>query len=112
MPAEAKDRVHALARRAKAHPGLTFTNSDGNDLDTLYPEHADDLDSDYDPAEDDASSDSANKSDDDASQEFSDLSAADDNDADDNYNPDLRALPPVELAGVDAAESNSDNDTT
>ncbi len=30
MPAEVKDRVHALARRARAHRGLTFTASDGN----------------------------------------------------------------------------------
>jgi hypothetical protein len=35
MPAEVTDRVHALARRARAYRGLTFTDSDGADLDVL-----------------------------------------------------------------------------
>jgi hypothetical protein len=35
MPGEVKDRVHALARRANARRGLTFTDNDGNNLDEL-----------------------------------------------------------------------------
>jgi hypothetical protein len=54
MPAEVRDRVHALARRANANRGLTFTDSDGTNLDTLYPvAAAADNDSDYDPDDDD-----------------------------------------------------------
>jgi hypothetical protein len=56
MPAEVKDRVHALARRANAKRGLTFTDSNGNNLDELYPAINDDDDSDYDPNDDDAAS--------------------------------------------------------
>ena len=106
MPAEAKDRVHALARRAKAHQGLTFTDSDGKDLDALYPEEDDDDDSDYDPDHDDGSIDSADASDDEAS-DASDASSSDDDD-DDNYNPDLPAIQTAELAGVDTADNSDD----
>jgi hypothetical protein len=35
MPDTAKDRVHALARRANADKGLIFHDSDGNDLDII-----------------------------------------------------------------------------
>jgi hypothetical protein len=50
MPDTVKARVHALARRANADKGLVFHDSDGNDLDILYPsDAADDDDSDYDP---------------------------------------------------------------
>jgi hypothetical protein len=75
MPAEAKDCIHALAWGAKAHRGLTFAGSDGNDLDALCPEEADDANSDCDPDEDDASTDSADASDDyDASTDSADAS--------------------------------------
>ena len=62
MPAEVRDRVHGLARRANAKVGLTFTDSDGRNLDLLYPPDDDDNDSDFDP--DDASSASSHSSDD------------------------------------------------
>ncbi len=42
MPSEVKDRVHALARRARAFRGLLFTNSDGNNLDDLDDNSDDD----------------------------------------------------------------------
>jgi hypothetical protein len=61
MPAEVKDRVHGLARRANAHRGLKFTDTEGNDLDLLFPP-SDDDDSDYDPNHDDDDS-SANSDD-------------------------------------------------
>jgi hypothetical protein len=53
MPAEAKDRVHGLARRANAHRGLKFTDTEGNDLDLLFPPSDNGDDSDYDPDHDD-----------------------------------------------------------
>jgi hypothetical protein len=88
MPAEVKDRVHALARRANASRGLAFTNSDGVNLDILYPA-ADDDDSDYDP-DDSASASSASS----ASKESSDdgscsdpASDSDGTDDDPNFNP-------------------------
>jgi hypothetical protein len=37
MPEAVKDRVHALAGRANADKGLTFTDSDGQDLDAIFP---------------------------------------------------------------------------
>ena len=42
MPSEVKDRVHALARRARAFRGLLFTDSDGNNLDNLDDNSDDD----------------------------------------------------------------------
>jgi hypothetical protein len=64
MPAEVKDRVHALTRRANAKRGLTFTDSHGNNLDELYPDADEDNDSDYDTsANDDASYASSEDSD-------------------------------------------------
>lgn len=51
MPDSVKDRVHSMAQCANADTGLRFTDSDGNDLDTLYPD-TDDNDTDYDPAAD------------------------------------------------------------
>jgi hypothetical protein len=58
MHAEVRDRVHALARRANANRGLTFTDSNGNDLDVMYPDSiADDNDdSTYNPDQDDDTS--------------------------------------------------------
>jgi hypothetical protein len=71
MPDEVKDRVYALARRARASRGLTFTDSDGPDLDELYPDSADDGDetddaddSTYDPNDDNLSCDSEESDDD------------------------------------------------
>jgi hypothetical protein len=95
MPAEVRDRVHALARRANANKGLKFTDSDGNDLDAHD-------DSDYDPDNDDDASD--------ASSEDSDFDPADNDthpDAnDDNYNPELPDPNPAELAGVKQHNNN------
>jgi hypothetical protein len=54
MPAEVRGRVYALTQRANAKIGLKFTDSDGNDLDALYPDEDDnDDDSDYNPEQDD-----------------------------------------------------------
>jgi hypothetical protein len=86
MPAEVQDRVHALARRACAHHGLTFTDSDGNDLDTMLSDSDDDNDSDFDPDDDDNSY---------ASSEDSDYDPLDDADND--------ASLPGTIAGVDDA---------
>ncbi len=97
MPAEVRDRVHGLARRANAKVGLTFTDSDGRNLDLLYPPDDDDNDSDFDP--DDASSASSHSSDDSDSVSTSD--ASDDNGPDGPPIPDLPAAPPAEIAGVD-----------
>jgi hypothetical protein len=86
MPAEVQDRVHTLARRARAHRGLTFTDSDGNDLDTMLSDSDDDIDSDFDPDDDDNSY---------ASSEDSDYDPLDDADND--------ASLPGTIAGVDDA---------
>ena len=51
MPEDVKDRLYAMARRAKADQGLSFTDSTGTDLDKLYPD--DDTGDDYDPNDDD-----------------------------------------------------------
>ena len=51
MPEDVKDRLHAMARRAKADQGLSFTDSAGTNLDDLYPD--DDTDDEYDPDDDD-----------------------------------------------------------
>jgi hypothetical protein len=94
MPAEVKDRVHALARPAKAHRGLRFTDSDNNDLDALYPD--DNNDSDYTLT---AAADSfdGNGDSDSTPDNTSLASTAPDEDP---YIPDLPAAPPLELAGV------------
>jgi hypothetical protein len=73
MPAEVKDRVHALARRARANRGLTFTDSAGNDLDDILLDSDDGTDSDYDPDDDENSY---------ASSEDSDYDPSDDSDDD------------------------------
>jgi hypothetical protein len=117
MPAEVKDRVHALARRAHASRGLAFTDSDGVNLDTLYP---DDDDSAYDPNnDDDASSSSSDSSDSSASDNDSssahseaDSSDSDNTDNDPNFNPDLPAPRPDAIAGVDGAATNAATTTT
>ncbi len=81
MPAEVKDRVHALARCANAKRGLTFTDSDGRNLDLLYPDADDDNDSDYDPDDDD---DDDDEHDDDDHEEAPVDDDADDSDDDDD----------------------------
>jgi hypothetical protein len=97
MPTEVKDRVHALARGVNANRGLTFTDSNGNDLDALFPD--DDADSDYNPDDDTLSY---------ASSEDSDFApAADDASSDASASqatpiPDLPLAVPRELAGVTA----------
>jgi hypothetical protein len=77
MPAEVTTRVHALAHRAHANRGLTFTDSHGNDLDLLHPDDdGDDADSDHDPAHDDDDNDDSSTSSDDSDGASADLSAA------------------------------------
>jgi hypothetical protein len=106
MPAEAKDRVHALARRANARRGLTFTDSHNNDLDELYPDGTDDDDdSDYDP---DESSDASSTSSDDSDP--SDHNSLDD-DSVDAHLPDPRPDTPRGIAGVDNTPAGVDNTT-
>jgi hypothetical protein len=95
MPDSVRDRVHTLARRARADQGLTFTNGDGNDLDLRYPEDDDDNNSDYDPDDDDGA-------------------VSSDNDSDDGY---IAPLPhPVGHAGVDnnraGVHDDGNNDST
>jgi hypothetical protein len=111
MPAEVKDRVHALARRANAKRGLTFTNSHSDDLDELYPGADDDNDSDYNPrADEDASYASFEDSDynpnnDDSSAD--DRSSDGSTDHDFQQNPNLTALQLAEIAGM----NDNDDDT-
>jgi hypothetical protein len=94
MPAEVKDRAHALARCAKAHRGLRFTDSEDNDLDALYPD--DDDNSDYTPTANDNSFDGDDNSDS-TPDDTSSASTAPDKDP---YIPDPPVAPPLELAGV------------
>jgi hypothetical protein len=132
MPDEVKDRVHALARRARASRGLTFTDSDGIDLDELYPDEnntnddaSDDDDSDdstYDPNGVDNNNDSdneSNDSDDSDSDDDSDYAPpgdSDDEKSTDSYDfpgatPPNQPLPTptsVELGGV----NNTGNDNS
>jgi hypothetical protein len=70
MSEAVKDRVHALARRASADKGLTLTDSDGRDLDTIFPE--DDEVCCYDPSDDEQSYDSDKDSNYDSSDSDSD----------------------------------------
>jgi hypothetical protein len=111
MPAEVKDRVHALTRRANAKRGLTFTDSHGNNLDELYPDADDNDNSDYDPsADDDASYASSedldyNPNPDDVSTD--DRSSNGSTDHAFRQNPDLTALQPAEIAGVNDNDDNT-----
>jgi hypothetical protein len=102
--------VSMLSPHANANKGLKFTNSDGNDLDALYPADDDDNDPNYDPRNDDDASY--------ASSEDSDFVPADADltSDDDNYNPELpdtnaelagveRNNLPAETTGVDDAET-------
>jgi hypothetical protein len=113
MPTEVKDRVHNLALRANAHRGLTFTDSDGNDLDALYPEEDDTDDPDYAPDNDDASVDSSDDSDYDPTADPPDGDSDDDDDDDvANYNPDLPDRPTDEPTGVGNANTGNANEPT
>jgi hypothetical protein len=113
MPAEVQDRVHTLARRANATRGLTFTDSDGRDLDTLFPASYDDDDSDYDPNQDDqasyASSEDSNY-DGDAAHPDTDGTHADVDGP--NFNPGLPAHGPAAIAGVDGDNTTADPGAT
>jgi hypothetical protein len=113
MPAEVQDRVHALARRANATRGLTFTDSDGRDLDTLFPASDDDDGSDYDPNQDDQASYASSKDsdyDDDAAHPNANGTHADVDDP--NFNPDLPAHTPAAIAGVDGDNTTADPGAT
>jgi hypothetical protein len=107
MPAKVRDRVHSLAHWARAHRGLTFTDSAGTNLNNLYPDNDDDnLDYDLDDNLD---------NDDDTSSSSSDNSSSaglNDSDSDSDYNPDLPMPPPGELAGVDDAINSNDKQIT
>jgi hypothetical protein len=109
MPAEVQDRVHALARRANATHGLTFTDSAGRDLDTLFPASNDDDNSDYDPNQDNqasyASSEDSNY-DINAAHPYADSTHADVDDP--NFNPGLPAHTPAAIAGVDGNNTTAD----
>jgi hypothetical protein len=115
MPAEVKDRVHGLARRANAHRGLKFTDTEGNDLDLLFPPSDDDDgdddddDSDYDPNHDDDDS-SANLDDSSYDDDAATTNSGDDTgsvaDEDDDpvaIIPDPPGHQPGPIAGVDGA---------
>jgi hypothetical protein len=109
MPAEVKDRVHGLAQRANAHRGLKFTDTEGNDLDLLFPPSDDDDDSDHDPnhEDDDSSANSDDSSyDDDAAATNSGNdtgSVADEDDDPVAIIPDPPGHQPGPIAGVDGA---------
>jgi hypothetical protein len=99
MPAKVKERVHALARRANANRDLVFTNSDNNDLDTLFPD--DDNVSDYNPDDNDALSYASSKDSNYNPDNPDDSSSDGSNSNTSNHIPDLSAALPRELAGVD-----------
>jgi hypothetical protein len=101
MPAEVKDRVHALARRAHVTRGLTFTDSHGNDLDALYPAADDDDDSDYDPDTDENASL--------ASSDVSDSVSNAASTSSDSHDANLTNDDPGETPGVDGANLTNDD---
>jgi hypothetical protein len=109
MPAEVKDRVHGLARRANANRGLKFTDTEENGLDLLFPPSDDDDDSDYDPNHDDddssANSDDSSYDDDAATTNSGDDtgSVADEDDDEVAIIPDPPGHQPGTIAGVDGA---------
>jgi hypothetical protein len=120
MPAEVKDRVHGLARRANAHRGIKFTDTEGNDLDLLFPPSDDDDDSDYDPNHDDddssANSDDSSYNDDAATTNSGDNTGSVADEDHDNVAiiPDPPGHQPGTIAGVDdataAATTNAPDD--
>jgi hypothetical protein len=110
MPAEVKDRAHGLAPRANAHRGLKVTDTEGNDLDLLFPlSDNNDDDSDYDPYHHDddssANSDDSSCNDDAATTNSGDDtgSVADDDDNSVAIIPDPPGRQPGAIAGVDGA---------
>jgi hypothetical protein len=123
MPDDVKDRVHALARRARASRRLTFTDSDGTDLDTLYPDeddtnnNADDDESDdstYDPNNADDNSDDESNDSDDGDSDYSPTGDSDDDSYDiSDATPDqpLPVPTPVEPGGMhNTGKQNQQND--
>jgi hypothetical protein len=113
MPAEVKDRVHGLARRANAHQGLTFTDGHGNNRDTLYPDD-DYNDSNYDPNDADSTSSASSNDSDDSDFDpdaISTSSSEQSNDAPNGTNiPDLAVPMPDEIAGVDPTINTVEDD--
>jgi hypothetical protein len=106
MPSSVKERLKILARRANADQGLLFQDSDGGDLDLLYPNDEDESeDPDYDPDEDDDASY--------ASSEDSDYSPSDDDDSDSDRDDDpdfnivitepTQNIDPTDRPGVDGS---------
>jgi len=86
MPDEVINRVHILARRSKAHPGLTFAFRDGTEVIDKIDDEDSVTDPDYDPLADPEAHDDVSLSDDED----------DDADGGDNDKP----IDPVEIAGV------------
>jgi hypothetical protein len=123
MPTSVKDRVHALARRANADKGLVFHDSNGKDLDVLYPSDAtaDDADPDYDPADDELSYESDGDSDYDPNDDTDDDDFADptlvnagvddDNDADDDEADDEVETANTNETDDEVENENEDNGT-
>jgi hypothetical protein len=104
MPAEVRDRVHALARRARASRGLQFTDSDGVDLDVLYPDEDDE--SDYDPDDDIMLYDSDKDSDSDPANDGGSSTSS----HNDLPTIDLPAPRPDEPAGVTSPDDQRNDD--
>jgi hypothetical protein len=112
IPAEVRDRVHALAPHANANCGLTFTDSDGTNLDTLYPAAVnDDDDSDYDPDDD---NDGSYTSSEDSDYDHDEGSTSHHSNASDRgFNRDLPVPQPVEIVGVeDTIDTNNGDGAT
>jgi hypothetical protein len=80
MPSSVEERLKTPAHRANADRGLLFQDSNGGDLDVLYPDDDDAEDPDYDPDEDDNASYQ--------SSEDSDYERSDDNDSDSDRDDD------------------------
>ena len=103
MPAKVVDRVHGLAHRQKANPGLVFDDRN-NLLEAVNTEDDDDEDDSFHPGEDD-----------DASSIHSNSDSDSDSDYDPEHNPDVLDegvdLPnDSDDDGDDFADDNNDND--
>ena len=105
MPAEVIDRVHLLARRQKANPGLVFLDRERQPFDDEEPEAGDeskDDDDDYVPDDGDDYDDEAYNSDDDGDD--------DDYDGDDPPHDDNEI--PGEHKGVNESNEGSDEESS
>jgi hypothetical protein len=103
IPAEVQDCINRLGRRAHAHHGLAFTDSDGNNLGTLYPSDDD--------GEDDSASYAISQDSDYDADAVSNSSLDDSNNGSDGPRvPDPAEPQPGQLAGVD--NTNGPGDTT